>query len=74
MIALSKPLIKVLRLICLQCIASSGLKPKVLENYKRELVQVYGLKALLAISNLEKVGLLKQQSSTRQYAVLRKVN
>ncbi|CAG9860694.1 unnamed protein product [Phyllotreta striolata] len=72
MIAQSKPLVKVLRLICLQCIASSGLKPKVLEGYKKDLVQVYGLEALLAISKLEKVGLLKLQSSTRQYTVLRK--
>lgn len=40
LIALGKPFIKVLRLICLQCICSSGLKPKVLEGYKRELVQV----------------------------------
>lgn len=34
------PLDKVLRLICLQCLASSGLKPKLLEYYVRELVQV----------------------------------
>lgn len=72
MISQSKPLVKVLRLMCLQCIASSGLKPKILENYKKDLVQVYGLEALLAISKLEKVGLLKVQSSTRQYTVLRK--
>ncbi|CAG9834285.1 unnamed protein product [Diabrotica balteata] len=72
MIAQSKPMVKVLRLMCLQCIASSGLKPKILESYKRDLVQVYGLEALLAISKLEKVGLLKLQSSTRQYTVLRK--
>ncbi|XP_018568521.1 vacuolar protein sorting-associated protein 33A [Anoplophora glabripennis] len=72
MIAQNKPLIKVLRLMCLQCIASSGLKPKVLESYKRELVQVYGLEVLLAITKLEKVGLLKLQSSARQYTVLRK--
>lgn len=57
----------------MQCIASSGLKPKILEYYKREIVQVYGLQALLALTNLEKVGLLKVQSSTRQYTVLRKV-
>ncbi|XP_060534432.1 vacuolar protein sorting-associated protein 33A [Cylas formicarius] len=68
----SKPLIKVLRLMCLQCICSSGLKAKVLEAYKRELVQVYGIESLLAVSRLEKVGLLKLQSSTRQYTVLRK--
>ncbi|XP_066144491.1 vacuolar protein sorting-associated protein 33A [Euwallacea fornicatus] len=73
LIALGKPFIKVLRLICLQCLCSSGLKPKVLEGYKKELVQVYGLKALLAITKLEKVGLFKVQSSTRQYTVLRKM-
>lgn len=40
MIAQKKPLVKVLRLICLQCITNSGLKPKLLEYYKREIVQV----------------------------------
>lgn len=34
---------------------------------------MYGLEAILAINNLEKVGLLKQQSGARQYTVLRKV-
>ncbi|KAL1501547.1 hypothetical protein ABEB36_006849 [Hypothenemus hampei] len=72
LIAHGKSFIKILRLICLQCLCSSGLKPKVLEGYKRDLVQVYGLKALVAITKLEKVGLLKVQSSTRQYTVLRK--
>lgn len=33
---------------------------------------MYGIQALLAITNLEKVGLLKIQSGTRQYTVLRK--
>lgn len=40
MIAQKKPLVKVLRLICLQCITSSGFKPKLLDYYKRELFQV----------------------------------
>lgn len=35
-------------------------------------LKVYGLEVLLAITKLEKVGLLKLQSSTRQYTVLRK--
>ncbi|CAH1955857.1 unnamed protein product [Acanthoscelides obtectus] len=72
MIAQSKPLVKVLRLMCLQCIANSGFKPKVLEFYKRELVHEYGIETLLVISKLEKVGLLKVQSSTRQYTSLKK--
>lgn len=72
LIAQKAPLIKVLRLICLQCLTGSGLKPKLLEYYKREIVQVYGLETLLALTNLEKVGLLKGQSLSRQYTVLRK--
>ncbi|CAH0713728.1 unnamed protein product, partial [Brenthis ino] len=72
LIAQKAPITKVLRLICLQCVTGSGLKAKVLEYYKRELVQVYGLKTWLTLCNLEKCGLLKPQSGTRQYAVLRK--
>lgn len=63
---------KVLRLMCLQCVAASGLKPKVLDYYKRELVHVYGIQTLLTIRNLEKAGLLKTQTENRSYAVLRK--
>ena len=35
-----RPLIRVLRLICLQCITNNGLKPKILDYYKREIIQV----------------------------------
>lgn len=62
----------VIRLICMQCISGSGLKPKLLDFYKRELVQVYGIEALLTIGNLERAGLLKVQTGARSYAVLRK--
>lgn len=72
LIAQKAPLKKVLRLMCMQCIAGSGLKPKILEYYKRELVQVYGIEVLLVINNLERVGLLRPQTSSRTYAVLRK--
>lgn len=63
---------RVIRLICIQCIAASGFKPKILDYYKRELVHVYGIKTLLTLSNLEKAGILKTQTETRHYAVLRK--
>lgn len=39
-IAQKHPLIKVLRLICLQSVCNSGLKQKVLDYYKREILQV----------------------------------
>lgn len=63
----------VIRLICMQCIAGNGLKPKMLDYYKRELVHVYGIQALLVINNLERAAILKPQTGSRTYAVLRKV-
>ncbi|CAK9825400.1 Vacuolar protein sorting-associated protein 33A [Anthophora retusa] len=72
MIAQQQPLVKVLRLLCIQSLTNSGLKPKLLDYYKREIIQTYGYQNLPTILNLEKAGLLKQQQSARQYAVLRK--
>lgn len=60
-IAKKQPLQHVLRLMCLQSLANSGLKPKVLEHYKREIVQTYGFQHLLTLNNLEKAGLLQHQ-------------
>ena len=37
-----EPLVKILRLICLQSASNSGLKPRVLEHYKREIIHAYG--------------------------------
>ncbi|XP_017877001.1 vacuolar protein sorting-associated protein 33A [Ceratina calcarata] len=72
MIAQQQPLLKVLRLLCIQSLTNSGLKPKLLDYYKREIIHTYGYHNLPTILNLEKAGLLKQQQSARQYAVLRK--
>lgn len=72
LIAKKAPLKTVIRLICMQSIAGTGLKPKILDYYKRELVQVYGIEVLLTIGQLERAGLLKAQTGTRTYAILRK--
>lgn len=72
LLAKSAPLRTVLRLMCMQCLAGSGFKPKVLDYYKRELVHVYGIEVLLTVNNLEKAGLLRLQTGARTYAVLRK--
>lgn len=72
MIAKQQPLLKVLRLLCIQSLTNSGLKSKLLDYYKREIIHAYGFQHLPTILNLEKVGLLKQQQSIRQYVVLRK--
>ncbi|CAD6239032.1 GSCOCG00008613001-RA-CDS [Cotesia congregata] len=71
-ISQKKPLLTVLRLICIQSLTNSGLKPKLLDYYKREIIQTYGYQHILTLSNLEKANLLRVQQSNRQYAVLRK--
>lgn len=71
-IAHEQPLIKVLRLICLQSATNSGLKQKVLEYYKREIIHTYGFEHILLLTNLEDAGLLKVQQGSRSYTVLRK--
>ncbi|KAI9565724.1 Vacuolar protein sorting-associated protein 33A [Daphnia sinensis] len=48
-----EPLTKVLRLICLQSASNSGLKPRVLEHYKREIVHAYGFQHMITLHNLE---------------------
>ncbi|KAK7604487.1 hypothetical protein V9T40_005673 [Parthenolecanium corni] len=65
-------LVKVLRLICVQSIVSCGLKSKVLDQYKRDIIQTYGFQHILTLTNLEKAGLLRTQQGSRSFAVLRK--
>ncbi|XP_044631875.1 vacuolar protein sorting-associated protein 33A isoform X1 [Equus asinus] len=72
-IAQKHPLIKVLRLVCLQSVCNSGLKQKVLDYYKREILQTYGYEHILTLHNLEKAGLLKPQLGGRNnYPTIRK--
>lgn len=52
---------QVLRLICLQSAVNFGLKQKVLEYYKKAIIQTYGFQHLITLANLEKSGLIKQQ-------------
>jgi len=69
-------MIRLLRLMCIQSQISHGLKPKILEAYKRLCLQSYGHSHLLTLLNLEKSGLLTAQpasgGSSSNYAVLRK--
>ncbi|KTF86114.1 hypothetical protein cypCar_00012349 [Cyprinus carpio] len=72
-VAQKDPLIKILRLVCMQSVCNNGLKQKVLDFYKREILQTYGYKHILTLKNLEKVGLLKPQSTMRNnYPTIRK--
>ncbi|KAM4707633.1 vacuolar protein sorting-associated protein 33A [Discoglossus pictus] len=72
-IAKKDPLIKILRLVCLQSVCNTGLKQKVLDYYKKEILQTYGYEHILTLHNLEKAGLLKPQTSSRNnYPTIRK--
>ncbi|CDW55827.1 vacuolar protein sorting associated protein 33A [Trichuris trichiura] len=52
-------IVKVLRLMCLQSLVGGGLKRKVFDQYRKELVQQYGYQHLMTLLLLEKAGLLK---------------
>nr|XP_002120775.1 vacuolar protein sorting-associated protein 33A [Ciona intestinalis] len=67
-----QPIVQVLRLICLQCQTNNGLKPKVLEYYKREIVQTYGYKHLITLNKLEKCGLMCGTGTSWNYNTVRK--
>eukprot|EP01134_Creolimax_fragrantissima_P005244 CFRG5244T1 len=65
------PLSKVLRMMCLQSLANGGLKPKVLDQYRRDIIQTYGFEHLETMYNLEKVGLLSVTTEGFRYSNVR---
>jgi hypothetical protein len=73
-IARMEPLVKILKLICIQSFTNNGLKLKVLEFYKREILQTYGYHHILTLNNLEKVGLIRVSGGygNRVYNVMRR--
>ncbi|XP_010788400.1 vacuolar protein sorting-associated protein 33A [Notothenia coriiceps] len=72
-IAQKDPLIKILRLVSMQSVCNNGLKQKVFDYYRREILQTYGYEHILTLNNLEKAGLLKLQSNSRNnYPTIRK--
>ncbi|KAL1923818.1 uncharacterized protein VTP21DRAFT_8798 [Calcarisporiella thermophila] len=59
------PLVQVLRLLCLQSLVTGGLKPKVYDHLKREILQTYGHEHLLTLSRLEDLLLFTKQLPVR---------
>ncbi|XP_040573210.1 vacuolar protein sorting-associated protein 33A [Lepeophtheirus salmonis] len=75
LICANADILRVLRLICIQSFITSGLKPKILESYRKLILQNYGYQHLLSLLNLEKAGLLYPMvngSNKSNYVVLRK--
>ncbi|EAW14353.1 Sec1 family protein [Aspergillus clavatus NRRL 1] len=63
LIARDVPLKTVLRLLCLESCMLGGLRPRDLENFKRQIVHAYGHQHLLTFCALEKMELLQPRSS-----------
>ena len=67
------PLSRLLRLICLQSVVNSGLKPKLYDQYRRLVLQSYGHSWLITLDTLCSAGLLVPNMGTRpSYSMLRK--
>jgi len=66
------PYLKLLRLIAMQSLVSSGLKPKLLDMYKKLVLQAYGYEHLLTLDNMEKAGLITLNTGQKTFGTLRK--
>ncbi|KAI8394045.1 Sec1-like protein [Radiomyces spectabilis] len=64
MINKQKPLIQVLRLLCLMSLAQGGLKAKLYDQFQRDIVQTYGYEHITTLQRLEKLGLLTRRTSS----------
>ena len=56
-----------LRILCLECAIRSGIKNKILEQIKKDFLNIYGYDKLFLLKNLEKVGLLKVPDNQNFY-------
>uniref|UniRef100_A0A0X3PYU4 Vacuolar protein sorting-associated protein 33A n=1 Tax=Schistocephalus solidus TaxID=70667 RepID=A0A0X3PYU4_SCHSO len=56
------PIEEVLRLICIQSFCNGGLKQRLLDFYRHEILQSYGFEHMLTLDNLERLGLLGECS------------
>ncbi|KAI8974973.1 Sec1-like protein [Pilobolus umbonatus] len=63
MINKQKPLVHVLRLLCLMSLSQGGLKPKLYDHFEREIVQTYGYEHIETIHRLEKLGLWQTRTN-----------
>ncbi|XP_037091633.1 vacuolar protein sorting-associated protein 33A-like [Pollicipes pollicipes] len=71
LIARKADLTKVLRLLCLQSACSSGLRQRLLDQYRRDLLLTYGFQHAATLDQLERAGLLRAQGRG-SYAALRR--
>ena len=64
LIARDLPLPNILRLLCLESTVAGGMRPRDLDNFKRQIVQMYGYQHILTLDALEKMELLQSRSTS----------
>ncbi|ORX56806.1 Sec1-like protein [Hesseltinella vesiculosa] len=64
MINKQKPLIQVLRLLCLMSVAQGGLKSRVYDHFEREITQTYGYEHINTLHRLTQLGLLSRRTTS----------
>ncbi|KAI8970174.1 Sec1-like protein [Mycotypha africana] len=64
MIDKQKPLVQVLRLLCLISLTQGGLKQKNFDHFEREIVQTYGYEHIETLHRLTKLGLWIKKTNT----------
>ncbi|KAG9938506.1 Sec1-like protein, partial [Aureobasidium melanogenum] len=67
LIARDIPLSTILRLLSLESCVGGGIRPRELENLKRQIMYAYGHQHLLTFAALEKMGLVVQRQSNTGY-------
>ncbi len=72
-IAKQVPICKVLRLVCIESIIQNGLKSKVYDSMKRDILHVYGFQEVFLLRNLEKLRILKKHDSKATYEFINEV-
>ncbi|KNC51656.1 vacuolar protein sorting-associated protein 33A [Thecamonas trahens ATCC 50062] len=65
-----EPLTKVLRLICILSLTLNGVKSKMFDFLRREIVQAYGFEHMFTLHNLEKLGLFKRSEGKSSFPLL----
>lgn len=63
LMARGAPILSVLRLLCIESVVSGGIKPKVLESFKREVLHAYGYHHLITLNALDKMQLLQSRNA-----------
>ncbi|KYQ94306.1 Sec1-like family protein [Tieghemostelium lacteum] len=66
------PFYKVIRMLILYNATCNGLKPKLWDFLKREIIQTYGSEQLITLHNMEKLGLLHKPDAKPTYPQIKK--